>query len=477
MSVSNKTKKVTSLCLFAVLIVLASTVAVGIKGYSRTKTVDIASFPEVELKANDRILILAPHPDDEVLGCGGIIQKALKMHLPIHIAFLTYGDSNQWAFMIYRKHPVFFPKSVRAMGLIRHDEAIDAAQSLGVQKENLTFLGYPDFKTLNIWESHWGKALPAKGLLTEARAVPYKNAFRPGAPYKGEEILKDLKTVLLDFKPTKIFVSHPGDFHPDHQALYLFTRVALWDLKNKIKPSIYTYLIHYKLWPRPLGPAPEHLLIPPQIFDKIIPWQISKMNATEIKTKLAAIKKHKTEFSSDSKYLLSFIRQNELFGDFPTLDLAQGKESTPLVPYTGKENEPGELEQLNENEHVPIVGIEKKSAALDNDTLELFVKLSRPIGKGVGVSVYVFGYKKDKSFAEMPKYRIQFDAIKHKIFNKGRRIAGKDIIVVRTLKEIKIRIPLSTLDDPERILTDVNTYMGAVPLDWVSWRIIKPVKQ
>ncbi|MEJ2568618.1 MAG: PIG-L family deacetylase, partial [candidate division WOR-3 bacterium] len=33
--------------------------------------------PKIKLEEDDRILVLAPHPDDEVLGCGGIIQKAV----------------------------------------------------------------------------------------------------------------------------------------------------------------------------------------------------------------------------------------------------------------------------------------------------------------------------------------------------------------------------------------------------------------
>ena len=59
----------------------------------------------VSLSPSDRILILAPHPDDEVLGCGGIIQKSVAMKRPVHVVYLTYGDNNEWSFLIYRKHP------------------------------------------------------------------------------------------------------------------------------------------------------------------------------------------------------------------------------------------------------------------------------------------------------------------------------------------------------------------------------------
>jgi hypothetical protein len=55
-------------------------------------------MPSVQFSLTDRILILSPHPDDEVIATGGIIQQALAQDLPIHVAFFTYGDNNEWAF-------------------------------------------------------------------------------------------------------------------------------------------------------------------------------------------------------------------------------------------------------------------------------------------------------------------------------------------------------------------------------------------
>jgi LmbE family N-acetylglucosaminyl deacetylase len=117
--------------------------------------------PELTLEAQDRILVLAPHPDDEVLGCGGIIQQALAKGLPLRVVFLTYGDHNEWAFMVYRKHPVIAPQSVRRLGMVRHDEALAAGKILGLAPSQLTFLGYPDLGTLPIWTSHWNHQPPS----------------------------------------------------------------------------------------------------------------------------------------------------------------------------------------------------------------------------------------------------------------------------------------------------------------------------
>ena len=115
------------------------------------------------MDSKDRILILAPHPDDEVLGCAGIIQKALSLKIPVRVVFLTNGDSNQWSFLVYRKFPVVIPRAVMKMGMLRCEEAISAAKVLGLSQEQLTFLGYPDFGTLSIWYGCWHDHSPDCG--------------------------------------------------------------------------------------------------------------------------------------------------------------------------------------------------------------------------------------------------------------------------------------------------------------------------
>ena len=215
---------------------------------------DKPDTPETSLviSNSDRILILAPHPDDEVLGCGGIIQKAIALKRPVRIVFLTYGDSNEMSFLFYRKHPVIFPHNVKAMGRIRHEEAIKACRALGLSTNDVVFLGYPDFGMMRLWGEHWGKGTPPlRSTLTRVTKVCYPSAYRPGAPFKAEEVLKDITSIIRDFKPTKVFVSHPGDENADHRALYLFTRVALWDLEREMKPILIPYLIHYNDWPFP----------------------------------------------------------------------------------------------------------------------------------------------------------------------------------------------------------------------------------
>ena len=271
------------------------------------------------LAATDRILVLAPHPDDEVLACGGVLQQAAALKLPARVAFLTYGDNNQWSFMMYRKHPVLLPGAVQAMGEVRHGEALAADRLLGLAPEHLTFLGYPDFGTLNIWTRHWHTNAPFRSMLTRVTAVPYADAFRPGAPHRGDEILRDLTNLIREFRPTKIFVSHAADHNGDHRALYLFVRVALWDLAGELQPHLLPYLVHFKRWPRPPGRHTDRELDPPAQFAEQVAWQRLALTPAQVDAKEAALRQHASQYRASAKYLISFVRRNELFGDFPDI--------------------------------------------------------------------------------------------------------------------------------------------------------------
>src|SRR5438094_488409 len=51
---------------------------------------------KMKITARDRVLILAPHPDDESLAAGGLIQRAVAAGAATRIVFATDGDDNPW---------------------------------------------------------------------------------------------------------------------------------------------------------------------------------------------------------------------------------------------------------------------------------------------------------------------------------------------------------------------------------------------
>ena len=452
------------------LLCVAAALLTGCEAKARVEAP--ATSSAIVLTSQDRVLILAPHPDDEVLGCGGIIQQAVARGLPVRIVFLTYGDNNQWSFTVYRKHPVLLPKAVQGMGRVRHDEAIAADRLLGVPPEQLTFLGYPDFGTLHLWNDHWDDRPPFRSMLTRVTEVPYATALRPGAPYKGDDVVRDLTTVLREFKPTKVFVSHPGDQMPDHLALYLFTRVALWDLASEMAPEVYPYFVHFKHWPSPGGYRPTERLEPPRAFKDGASWISQPLSPAQVERKRLAIAEHRTQYRVSTRYLLSFIRPNELFGDFPVVSLSR---ATAVVALSAaRRGAPVETpEQLTDVERAAFVGVETRTVQRDGDDLVLTTEFSRPLGEAVEASIDVFGYRPDLPFAKMPKLRIRLGAFDYEVFDQQAKLAKESVRVSRTPQQITLRVSLHVLGDPQRILTSARTYLGEVPLDWVSWRVLE----
>lgn len=412
----------------------------------------------VVLRDDDRLLVLAPHPDDDILCCGGLIQEAVDRGLPLRVVYFTYGDNYEWAFMAYKKHPVIRRKAMQNMGLLRHDEAVAGMGVLGVSSGSLSFLGYPDYGTLKIWNSRWDGRPPYRSMLTRVSKVPYANAYRPGAAYKGEEIVKDLTSLLREFRPTKIFVSHPGDQHPDHRALPLFLHVALWDLGPDFAPAVYPYLVHLRRWPSPPGHRPDQPLAPPAAFRALAQWETFPVDAGRREAKRRALERHRTQFAYDRNYLLSFIRTNELFGDFPILDLDRKGLPPP---------------EDSDRERAKFVGVETKTVSVQNGKLVVTVSYQRPLGNRTGVQVFAFGYRPGVPFERMPKLRIDFGALRHRVFDQGRELPWKSIEVDREPRRITLWIPLELMGEPDRILLSSRSLFVSLPLDWATWHLVE----
>jgi len=441
-------------------------------GCQSQPSVKVSLLCSPTLTPDDRILVFAPHPDDESLGCGGIIQQAVAMKLPVRIVWLTYGDNNEWAFMLYRKRLVLIPEAVRQMGEVRHQEALSAANILGVDPHQLVFLGYPDFGTLTIWYRHWADRPPFESMLTKVTKVPYPDAFRPGAPYKGEEILRDLETNLREFRPTKVFVSHPSDHNVDHQALYLFTRVALWDLEGEMRPEVYPFLIHMAHWPEPEGLQPTQPIMPPAQLDTLVNWSIVPLSPAQVQVKESALRAHRSQVDSSKAYLLSFVRANELFGDFPPVVLPAVQTENQFLAGS-RQRSTQLLEQLTVEERATFVGIEKVHTWREADDLVMTVRLSRPLAGAVSASIFAFGYRDSCPFEQMPKLRINIGKFRHEVLNQTRKLPEDAVHVQRNDRELTLHIPMKTMGDPQRVLTCVHTYLGENPLDWAEWRILE----
>lgn len=448
--------------------------ALGIVGFvvvllvpSRTAPVRPALPAFTPPNASDRILILAPHEDDETLGCGGLIQQAEAAGAAVRVVYLTSGDHNQMAFLAYQKFPWLSPRVNRNMGRVRIREAIEAMASLGVPVRQLVFLGYPDHDTLGIWSRHWGTSPPLHSVLTNTTRVPYREAPGYGKPYKGESIVADIERALLDFRPTHIFVTHPIDANPDHRAYFLFLHVALLNLSGRIPaPLIFAYPIHMGPWPRPYFYRPhEWLSFPIRLADERAHSSVLELTPEQVRRKYEATRLYKSQMSDSGYWLAAFARRNELFTLVEPVSLMGGAEWSPHREAVASA-ETSDYERAEQRDHVA-------DAAYRNTKEGLVVKvgLRHPRGCRMGISIDAFGYRHDTPFEQMPKVRVESFMGVCVARDQDAKIAADKLEVALTDHEAVVTIPWYLLGNPEAIFAQTRLSSGVVSKSYTTWQL------
>jgi len=276
-------------------------------------------LPEEALPSSvSRLLIFAPHCDDETLGCGGIIQKALRAGSAIQITLMTNGDGFSYAARRAFKEIRVSPEDYVRLAYERQGETLAALKALGLPGSDVFFLGYPDGGLAALWNDYFSPDRLYTSRFTKHDHAPYKNAFRSQAPYCGSSVLKDVKEVIRRFGPTDIFIPHPNDNHGDHWATYAFVTAALEEIDLADTLKLHTYLVHRGDWPVPQGLHPQEPLAPPARLAHLdTRWYVLPLSRQEIRVKQKAVCAYQSQMAVIGRFLTSFIRANELFGVFP----------------------------------------------------------------------------------------------------------------------------------------------------------------
>ena len=127
-------------------------------------------------------LVVAPHPDDDILGCGGTIARKRKLDVDVAVAVLTDGA--------FANRDLIDRAELTAL---RGREEIASLDQLGVGPHRAWFLGFRD------------GALRQDEAAAAAQLVP----------------------ILEEVRPAEVFVTAADDGHPDHEAAYRIVRQAL----------------------------------------------------------------------------------------------------------------------------------------------------------------------------------------------------------------------------------------------------------
>ncbi len=279
----------------------------------------------------------------------------------------------------------------------------------------------------------------------------------------------------------KIFVSHPADTNGDHRALYLFLQIALSDLKKELaRPKIYPYLIHCIGWPLPRRYHPELSLFPPQQFtDSPIKWSRYLLSPQQLDEKYKVILVYKSQTESSAFYLLSFARKNELFGDYPEIELnlstgtAKAAEKNQFDSFFNLSGlyKNAEAESGTDSENI-VEDPGHVTYGLSADRLLIRITKTRELNRRFGVLLYLFGYSWKTPFGRMPKIRIIAQHSRFKVFDGKKMIKAEGISSELNAEEFILKVPLKILGEPDFILSSLKTYTGIFPMDTVSFRKI-----
>lgn len=258
----------------------------------------------------DRILIVAPHIDDEAIGAGGYAIDALANGADVYVVFLTAGDCNRFSARLMYKTLEPTTADYLRVGKARITEAGDAMRLLGIPRDHYFVLGYPD-RGLRTMIDHPGTIVRSRG--TGAREVPYADAVTPGAEYSFANVLRDLETVIARTRPTTVIAPVPFDAHPDHSAAAELTEVALGELE--IRPSRLGYLVHSSRIPT-LVQTPRRALLPPARM-QAFSWATYGLSTAVQKAKTDVLMTYKSQRPYVFLLRNKFVRSNELFYVYP----------------------------------------------------------------------------------------------------------------------------------------------------------------
>ena len=168
-----------------------------------------------------RVLVLAPHPDDEINVAGNMILNFSAAKAEIFVAYSTNGD-------------------FEASADVRAKEIVESLKILGVPREKIIFLGYGDGHKL----SDTPTKSPAGHFETYApkNFVDYaKKTFGKHNSYTKTNFKRDLKHLLLELRANIIFCVD-FDNHPDHRTLSVAFEEVLGEIlseRSDYRPEVY----------------------------------------------------------------------------------------------------------------------------------------------------------------------------------------------------------------------------------------------
>lgn len=266
-----------------------------------------------------RLLVFAPHPDDEALGAAGLIQRVKAAGGSVDVVLMTSGDAFSEGVEAAADtiHPT--RRDFRTYGKLREAETLAAMQLVGIDRDHITFLGFPDDGLCLIASKYLSSKRAFASPYTGRAQPPVSEQVIPNVTYRGEDVRREVEAILMARRPTLIVLPHPEDRHPEHCATSIFVREALAAVASQhpVAPRLLNYLVHYDQWPN-LDEVPASGLRPPPAFPSGEgEWRSLTLTNAEAALKRRMIAAYPSQMEVMSRFLRAFGRPNELFVEGP----------------------------------------------------------------------------------------------------------------------------------------------------------------
>ena len=157
----------------------------------------------------ESFLFISPHDDDVAIGAGLLVQLAKQEDVAVHILIVTDGSMGYCS-----------EDEKETIAQIRHKETFNCYQKLGVPRENIAWLGFPDCQ-LNSYRGRRKARTNDKAVIQNHAGL--QNAFT----YH-----------LRKIRPTQCFLPTSSDLHPDHIIVHEEFLISLFHAEGGIWPEL-----------------------------------------------------------------------------------------------------------------------------------------------------------------------------------------------------------------------------------------------
>jgi LmbE family N-acetylglucosaminyl deacetylase len=270
--------------------------------------------PVLDVPEATRLLVIAPHPDDEVLGAGGLMQRVHATGGAVRVVYLTDGEGYPEGVRKEDHIETPTPKDYLGYGKQRRREARAALVRLGLADAFQIFLGFPDSGLCKLTRVYWSERRGAyRSPYTRLTRPPKAEMLVPSTKYRGEDLSQELALIIGDFKPTMIAVPRQEDQHADHCAAWFFLADSLTDVRRvdpEYSADVINYIVHFNSWPfESDGPQLE----PPRLRGGASGWMRLALTPAETRNKRRALRRYTTQMHVMDWFLDGFARSNEVF--------------------------------------------------------------------------------------------------------------------------------------------------------------------